>query len=321
MDADPTVPRTRNRWLRLNRGTLLAALCVAVVVFGLTLCTPSGMFAPSYSSAPDFDGNVYGFPFGAIWIPIRSGRLKADFAPLLGDIAIASILFVAVEVARRRLRSWQFSLRRLLLAVFFVALSCGCFRLASVDDIQVAVIPGVLSIGLALGLLTNHFIVAIVGIALLALISCFEPCYRWDGAFPTGEIRLRVCDPSGAPIAGAQLDVYDCKARRVVRGPLLLLEDSQLPLLTDANGKVTCRSLGRGFSGVGRYLFWCIPIGFHSPDYEFHVSQKDHDSVRVRLWTLLDPSNKSSSRVTIMAYGQPMEMAVYSSTVTMPSKR
>jgi hypothetical protein len=180
-------------------------------------------------------------------------------------------------------RFWQYSLRRLLLAVFFAALSCGCLRMASVDDIKFAIIPGVLSMGLALGLLTNRFAAASVAVAILALISYFDMCCSWDGGFPVGEIRLRVCDPSGSPIAGAQLDVYDGKTRRVAHGPPLLMEDDQLPLLTDANGEVICHSLGRGYGGVGRYLFWCIPIGFHAPEFECRVSHEDYGLVGVRL--------------------------------------
>lgn len=320
MKIDPMAPHTRNRLLPLDRGMLLAALCVVVVLLGLTLCLPTGIFAPSYSSAPDFDGYVYGLPFGSIWIPIRSGLPRVDFVPLIGDIAIAGILFAVVEVLRRRVRFWQYSLRRLLLAVFFVALSCGCFRLASVDDIKVAIIPGVLSMGLALGLLINRFIAASVGIAILALISYYEPSYYWDGGFPTGEIRLRVCDASGSPISGAQFDVYNGKARRVLRGPPLLMEDNQLPLLTDAKGEVICHSLGRGFGGVGHNLFWCIPIGFHAPEYQCRVYHQDYVSVSVGLFTVLDPSNKSSSTSNVVVFGQPEQMAVYASTVTMQSK-
>ena len=185
---------------------------------------------------------------------------------------------------------------------------------------KLAIIAGVLSMGLALGLLTNRFIAASVGVAILALISYFDPCIMWDGGFPTGEIRLRVCDPSGSPISGAQVDVYDGKARRVVRGPPLLMEDNQLPLLTDTNGEVICHSLGRGFGGVGRNLFWCIPIGFHSPEYECRVSHQNYVSVRVRLFALLDPSNKSSSTNNVVVFGQPEKMAVYASTVTMQPK-
>jgi hypothetical protein len=244
-----------------------------------------------------------------------------DFAPLIGDIAIGAILFAVVEVARRRVRFWQYSLRTLLLAVFFFALSCSCFRLASVNDIRVAAIPGVLSMGLALGLLMNHVVAGSMGVAILALVSYFEPSYHWDGGFPDGEIRVHVFDSSGSPIVGVQFDVYNGNARRVVRGPPLLLEENQLPLLTDANGNVICHSLGRGFGGVGHYLFWCIPIGFHAPEYDCGVSHKDYDSVRVRLMSLLDPSKKDSpSSITIVLDGQPTNMAVYTAVVTMRHK-
>jgi hypothetical protein len=319
MDIQPIVPQSRKWLFRCNRGAVLAALFVAVFVLGVTLCTPSGIFAPSYGSAPDFDGDVYGFPFGSIWIPIRSGNFRVDLLPLVGDFVLAAILFAVVEVARRCVRLWQYSLRRLLLAVFFVALSFGCFRLASVQDIQVAIIPGVLSMGLALGLLTNHFVAACAAVAMLALIS-YCHCWRWDGRFPTGQIRLRVCDESGSPIAGAQFEVYDGKSRRVVCGPPLLMEDSRLPLLTDANGQVICHSLGRGFSGVGRDLFWCIPIGSHCPEYDCLVSHKDYGSLRVSLSTILGPSNKVSSSTVLVFDGKPQEMAIYDATVTLPCK-
>lgn len=320
MDIQPIVPQSRRWLLRCNRGAILAALFVAVFELGVTLCTPSGLSATSYNSASAFDGYVYGFPFSSIWIPIRCGNFRVDLLPLVGDFAIAAILFAVVEVGRRRVRLWQYSLRRLLLAVFFVALSFGCFRLASVQDIQVAIIPGVLSMGLALGLLTNHFVAACAAVAILALISYFDGCSFWDGEFPTGQIRLRVCDESGSPIARAQFDVYDGNARRVVRGPPLLMEDSQCPLLTDANGQVICHSLGRRFGGVGRYLFWCIPIGFHCPEYDCLVSHKDYGSVRVSLSTLLGSSNEASSSAVLVLDGKPQEMAVYNATVTLPCK-
>jgi hypothetical protein len=316
MDLDRTAPETRIGLFRLTRGSLLAMVCVAAVLLGLTLWTRAGVFVPSYSSGPDFDGYVYGFPFGSIWIPVRSGHPRVDVAPLVADIALFLILFVVVEVLRRHLGSWQYSLRRLLLAVSLVALSCSCFRLASVDDIRLAVIPGVLAMGLALGLVTNRLVAASVGIAFLALASYSFRVY-WDGFFSVGEVCLRVRDPSGRAIAGAQLDVYDCRTHLKVSRPPVM-ERGTLPLLTNANGKVICHHLDSGFGGVGWYLFWCIPIGFHSPEYEWCVSREGYESVRIPFSTVFDPSNKSSSNVTVVVEGQPREMAVYTLTVTMP---
>ncbi len=239
--------------------------------------------------------------------------------PLLGDVAVAVVLFVVVEVARRSVRTWRYPLWRLFSVVLFAALSCGCFWMASVNDITVAIIPGVLSVGLGVGLLTNHIIAASVGIAVLALASnCTR--YNWDGAWPAGEIRLRVCDPSGSPIAGVQLEVCDGKTHQTVHRCNPVWECGTLSLLTDANGSVMCHSPGWRFSGGGWYLFWCVPIGWHSPEYECRVSHKDYHSVSVPFLALLNPSHKRSSNATIVLGGEPMEMAVYTSTVTMPRK-
>jgi hypothetical protein len=83
---------------------------------------------------------------------------------MIRAIAIAPVLFAVVDIARRHGRFWQYSLTRLLPAVFLVVFSCGCFGLASISDYQLAIIPGVLSIGLAFGLLTNCFIGASAGV-------------------------------------------------------------------------------------------------------------------------------------------------------------
>ncbi|MHB1036281.1 MAG: hypothetical protein ACYC35_17645 [Pirellulales bacterium] len=312
--VDRTAPETRIGSFRLTRGSLLAMMCVAAVLLGLTLWTRSEEFAPSYSSAPDFDGYVYGFPFGSIWIPTRSGHPRVDVAPLVADIALFLILFVVVEVLRRHLGSWQYSLRRLLLAVSFVALSCSCFRLASVDDIRLAVIPGVLAMGLALGLVTNRLVAASVGIAFLALASYSFQVY-WDGWFPGGKVCLRVHDPSGHAIAGAQLDAYNCRTHLQVPRPPVMEHGT---LLTNVKGEVVCHHHDYMFGGVGWYLFGCIPIGWHSPEYEWCVSREGYESVRIPFSTIFDPSNKSSSNVTVVVDGQPREMAVYTLTVTMP---
>lgn len=304
---------------RVNRATAVVLLSVAVVASTLTFVTGDQYYTPNYGGGVDFDGYGYGFPFHCLYVPERSGSLSIDPVPLIGDLVTWVIIGVAVEITRRRVPSWQFSLRRLLLAVAFWGLACGCFRLASVNDIRAAIIPGVLSLGLGIGLLTNHVLIACTVVAALAYFSAEGA--HCDGRIPPGEVRLQVCDESQSPLRGVRLDVQPGRRTHEQPNASLVREYEELPLLTDGDGRVVFHTMGYRYSGDSCELFWCIRIGWRPPKFDCCLSKEGYTSLQLPFRSLLDPRAQLPTTTNLIVDGHPWQLPVYAHRVTMRQER
>jgi hypothetical protein len=75
-----------------------------------------------------------------------------------------------------------------------------------------------------------------------------------DCVLPAVEIRINVQDESGRPVAGAEFNL------RRKEAPPFVQERQQLPLRSDAGGRIVLHSVGGEYGGRTRRLFWLIPI-------------------------------------------------------------
>jgi len=284
----------------------------------VTFFTASQIDQAGLGGAHDVRGWEFGFPFGGFWISESLGGIDIDFAALLGDLVIWLVFLCAVEIVRRRIRTWQFSLARLLVAVMLLSFACGCIRLASVNGIQLALVPGVLALGIAIGLIIKHVLIGCAIVVLLAVVSSI-PTETLDGCFQPAEIRLSVHDQFHQPVAGA---CFNVRAARTLRSPnrRLVLEYDKLPLATDSSGCVVFHQMGYRFSNTGWHLFWCVPIGWNSPEFRCYLTRDGYSKVELPFSSLFDPNARLPDTIVLTVDGQPLNLPVYSHTTLMCRK-
>ena len=157
---------------------------------------------------------------------------------------------------------------------------------------------------------------------LLLLASYLTTAISWDGGFPCGQIRVCVVDESGAPVPGVSLRVVEPVSGRW-RG-LFPLQENQTggEMVSDANGVVTCHSLGLGFGGSCWDLFWVIPLGTRrGPEFNFEFVKNGFQSCVLtdnEFFRFDGQSYDSAPKVTTRSvYGVDEESPVWTQKVTL----
>jgi hypothetical protein len=145
--------------------------------------------------------------------------------------------------------------------------------------------------------MTRIFRIAAITVALLACLavaSYITTGHYFDGGFPAGAIRMKVVDPTGKPVKGAFLRVYEGgTSDPAFKYPL----DNYLTdrdLASDDEGRITAvRQSGRlQFGGFAWRLFWIIPMGAQAPQYDCEITAAGFKPARFSVWRLFESPHR-----------------------------
>jgi len=208
-----------------------------------------------------------------------------------------------------------FTLKRLLLAVLLFGVFCGLARLASADGIRIAALPAIISLAFAAGVLTHRYIVSLAVTLVLAMASFVTTSMIWDGGFPFAELRITVVDDRGKALDDVKMSVTSHRRGHPAVG-YPIAEYEGVPLITDSNGVITCHQTRSGlqFGGHAWFLFWCIPVGTQSPQFDVHFDHPVQGRKTVSIWQLFYTDVKAYGdlpKTTFVLDGRPEEMPVY----------
>ncbi len=225
---------------------------------------------------------------------------------------------------RPNARTWPtLSLRRLLLAVAFVAGFFGFSRLASTNGIGLASIPAVACIALAFGVATRRYVLALVISFTLAFASYTTTSVVWDGGFPFAEVRIIVVDESGDPVPNVAMSVTRRKGGQPALG-YPISEFGGSPVVGNSDGEITCHQTDSGlqFGGHAWRLFWCIPVGFQSPKFDVHFDHPKFLRTSISVWRLFETNYKfyeDFPKSTIDVGGHMREIPIYRQRIVLSS--
>lgn len=171
----------------------------------------------------------------------------------------------------------------------------------------------------------QHFkttaVVAVV-VGLLALASFFTTSIFWVGGFPSGEFRLDVRNPEGLPVKGAVLRIYHGGTRDLAFKYPLDNHLADQELISNEKGRITgIREDGEmQFGGHAWRLFWIIPIGAKSPQFDCEITADGYQTLKFPVSRLFESTHvyyEDSPKAKLNVMGKEIEVPVYAHTFTM----
>ena len=130
----------------------------------------------------------------------------------------------------------------------------------------------------------------VVLIGLLALASYLTTSVLWDGGFLSVAFRILVVDDSGAPVSGASIEVFRDSTSEPAYGYPFNNFTADNALTSNAKGEIVCYHVSHGieFGGHSWRLFWLIPMGARSPDFDAAISCPGYETTEFKTSRLFD---------------------------------
>jgi hypothetical protein len=156
----------------------------------------------------------------------------------------------------------------------------------------------------------------------LACVSFGTTGYIWDGAFPAGEYHLMIGDHQGKPVQGAVLNICRTGSRTPSYGYPFDNYAEGGELVSDQQGQISVYHVSRGFEFGGRswVLFWLIPMGSDSPQYELEIAADGYTSAKMpadRVFELAYNSSGTEPASTVDINGEAIELRVFEMPVVL----
>ena len=216
----------------------------------------------------------------------------------------------------------RLSLRRLFLAIFFVGLFFGLTRLAS-DGLSVAAIPAVAALALSFGVTTRRYVLAFSLLFALAFASYVTTSILWDGGFPFAELHIEIVDERGNPIENVHMSVTRTSGANANGYPIS--EYKGTAITSGSDGIIVCHQMRQGlqFGGHAWMLFWCVPMGAKSPNFNVQFEHTQYTPTTVPIWRLFDSQFSMYDefpKTTVEIQGMVEEIPIYSQRIILSQR-
>jgi len=200
----------------------------------------------------------------------------------------------STEPESKRSLKQSLSLRRLLLAVSFFGLFLGLTRLAS-GGFGIATIPAIAALALSVGVLTRRYVLAF-------------------------ELRIKIVDEQGNPIERVRLSVARADGTTANGYPISEYEGSAITSGND--GVIVCHQMRRGlqFGGHAWMLFWCVPMGAKSPEFNVHFEHPQFASKTITIGRLFDSEYSMYDefpKTAVEIHGNVEEIPIYNQRIVL----
>ena len=225
----------------------------------------------------------------------------------------------STEPESKRSLKQSLSLRRLLLAVSFFGLFLGLTRLAS-GGFGIATIPAIAALALSVGVLTRRYVLAFSVTFSFAFASYATTSILWDGGFPFAELRIKIVDEQGNPIERVRLSVTRADGTTANGYPISEYEGSAITSGND--GVIVCHQMRRGlqFGGHAWMLFWCVPMGAKSPEFNVHFEHPQFASKTITIGRLFDSEYSMYDefpKTAVEIHGNVEEIPIYNQRIVL----
>jgi hypothetical protein len=157
--------------------------------------------------------------------------------------------------------------------------------------------------------------VCLLVLGLLSFVSYYDTALNWHQSFPPAEVRLNVVDEAGAPVSGAELQIFSHEDEQVFDWPFV-----EQIMVSDASGGIVCHQIHYGvqYGGTSWELFWIIPMGSDKSPYKCRIVREGFQPLTFRLTDLFELNGFNSKENAIFEVnGTKQRLLIFERKYTM----